>query len=107
MQATAQGGMHLCPALSRSRASWFGNKLQLMDRLMSATSSGAKFKLFGFLKGIFQKTDAESARSNEQPVSKLPAAPQPPPPVAKAKPVRSGNGNGVSSRQGASNISIC
>ena len=66
MQATAQGGLHLCYELSWDHASWFGTRLQLMDRLMSATTTGAKSKLFGFLKGLFHKTDAGSVVVEER-----------------------------------------
>lgn len=75
---------------------------------MSATSSGAKFKVFGFLKGLFQKPDAGKAAIDEQADNKVPTAPQPPTPPSTARAVRNGNGSGGthSTRQGAATLSI-
>src|SRR5688572_4640326 len=118
MQATRQGELHRCLARSRSRASWFETRLQLMDRLMSATSSGAKSKLFGFLKGLFQKPGAEGAPIEEQAVNELPPPPPPQPgpaaaaarsaadKSAAAKSGRNGNSNGGAAHRGVASVSI-
>ncbi len=79
-----------------------------MDRLMSATTTGAKFKLFGFLKGLFTKTDSDTVSVQEPPVSELPPPAQPAAtPASKApNPVRNGNGNGTANAPGRGPASV-
>src|SRR5262245_19690304 len=90
MQATEPSGMHLLHALRQSHASWFVTGFLPMNRLMSAMTSGAKFKLLGFIKGLFQKPGAESAPIEEPAVNELPPTQDPEP--ATPKPVRNGHG---------------
>lgn len=85
---------------------------------MSATTSGQKSKLFGFLKGIFHKPDSSTASHDVSPDNTAtPSAPPPPPlPTADARPVRNsnrsrnGNGEGNAARpapaRGATTLTI-
>src|SRR5688572_20212729 len=99
--------MHGHP-LWQCRASGFGAELLLMDRLMSATTTGAKFKLFGFLKGLFTKTDADNADVEERSVNELPPQPPTPPTPKSSNPARNGNGNRAShaSNRDVASVSI-
>jgi predicted regulator of Ras-like GTPase activity (Roadblock/LC7/MglB family) len=72
---------------------------------MSATTSGAKSKFFGFFKGLFQKPDQNGAAAEEP--AATPRTQSPPTPAAAARPARNGNGNGApASHRGAPSLSI-
>jgi len=71
---------------------------------MSATTSGGKSKIFGFLKGIFHKSESANSNNEEPAVKESSSAssPTPPLPGASAKSARNGgNGNGHSPARSA------